>query len=136
MHTGERKLLNGFIEECPDLHAVKRNGFFHIETPRQSPGSKTRRLSICTPARTLSTTGGNTRSYEPYAVADARLTYGLSPRSLPWRGGRSARRRALSVSGIVLHIDANNILNTTYVDYGNVPQPGFWFAAGATVKME
>lgn len=85
---------------------------------------------------TYTDTGGNTRSYEPYAVADARLTYGLSPRSLLWRGGRSARRRALSVSGIVLHIDANNILNTTYVDYGNVPQPGFWFAAGATVKME
>ena len=85
---------------------------------------------------TYTDTGGNTRSYEPYAVADARLTYGLSPRSLPWREGRSARRRALSVSGIVLHIDANNILNTTYVDYGNVPQPGFWFAAGATVKME
>ena len=40
--------------------------------------------------------------------------------------------------GIVtgLGTDANNLFNTSYVDYGNVPQPGFWFIAGCKVHFK
>ena len=60
-------------------------------------------------------TGGMKRSYSPYAVADARLEWLVRP--------------------CKMYVEANNLLNTTYVDYGNVPQPGFWFVAGASVEL-
>ncbi|KAA6338409.1 iron complex outermembrane receptor protein [termite gut metagenome] len=31
--------------------------------------------------------------------------------------------------------EANNLLNRTYYDLGNIPQPGFWFKAGAGWKI-
>lgn len=31
-----------------------------------------------------------------------------------------------------LFIHANNIFNATHVDFGNIPQPGFWLSAGAS----
>ena len=65
---------------------------------------------------TYTATDGTTASYSPYAVADARLAW-------------TARR-------LSLYIEANNIFGTSYVDYGNVPQPGFWFIAGAAVKLK
>jgi len=34
-----------------------------------------------------------------------------------------------------LYIEANNLLNTTYVDYGNVEQPGIWAKVGVVVKL-
>lgn len=61
-------------------------------------------------------TGGATRAYSPYAVADARLA---------WNAGRYR-----------LYLEANNIFGISYVDYGNVPQPGFWFIAGAAVVIK
>lgn len=60
-------------------------------------------------------TGGMKQSYSPYAVADARLEWLVRP--------------------CKMYVEANNLLNTTYVDYGNVPQPGFWFVAGASVEL-
>jgi iron complex outermembrane receptor protein len=33
------------------------------------------------------------------------------------------------------YIEANNLLNTTYVDYGNVEQPGIWAKVGMIVKL-
>jgi len=33
------------------------------------------------------------------------------------------------------YIEANNLLNTTYVDYGNVEQPGIWAKVGIVVKL-
>lgn len=48
--------------------------------------------------------------YEPYSLVDARLSWDKPHYSV--------------------YIEANNIFDKTYVDYGNVPQPGFWFIAG------
>ena len=56
---------------------------------------------------------GNVAAYEPYAVADARLAW--------------------DANGWNLYAEANNLFGTSYVDYGNVAQPGFWFVAGASV---
>lgn len=64
---------------------------------------------------TYTATDGTTRGYSPYAVADARLEWRVSP--------------------CKIYLEANNLLNKTYVDYGNVPQPGFWCVAGASVDL-
>lgn len=29
-----------------------------------------------------------------------------------------------------LYAELNNLLNSTYYDLGNIPQPGIWFKAG------
>jgi vitamin B12 transporter len=34
-----------------------------------------------------------------------------------------------------LYIEANNLLNNTYVDYGNVEQPGIWAKVGMVVRL-
>lgn len=64
---------------------------------------------------TYTATDGTTLAYSPYAVADARLA---------WNGQRYN-----------VYLEANNIFDKTYVDYGNVPQPGFWFIAGVSVNI-
>lgn len=56
-------------------------------------------------------TGGVDRSYRPYSLADARLS---------WNKKRYA-----------VYLEANNLFDADYVDYGNVPQPGLWVIAGA-----
>lgn len=50
-------------------------------------------------------------SYKPYSLVDARLSWDKKPYSV--------------------YIEANNIFDTDYVDYGNVRQPGTWLLAGA-----
>lgn len=54
-------------------------------------------------------------SYEPYSLLDARLS---------WDASRYA-----------LYCEANNILNKTYYDHGNIPQPGIWVRAGASFRF-
>lgn len=56
-------------------------------------------------------TDGINRSYKPYQLVDARLA---------WSKPRYS-----------LYVEANNLFDTDYVDYGNVPQPGLWVMAGA-----
>lgn len=56
-------------------------------------------------------TSGVNRNYSPYSLADARLSWD---------------KPAYSV-----YVEANNLFNTRYVDYGNVPQPGVWVIGGA-----
>lgn len=34
-----------------------------------------------------------------------------------------------------LFVNANNIFNTTHVDFGNIPQPGFWLSGGASIRF-
>ena len=34
-----------------------------------------------------------------------------------------------------LFVNANNIFNTTHIDFGNIPQPGFWLSGGANIKF-
>ena len=65
---------------------------------------------------TYTTFEGDVRDYRPYALMDARLAW-------------TARR-------YTLYAEVNNLLdNRSYVDYGNVPQPGAWVVAGATWRF-
>ncbi len=58
---------------------------------------------------------GVAHAYQPYGVLDARLTWNEKS----W----------------MAYVNINNALNKTYMDAGNVPQPGVWLVAGATVKL-
>ena len=60
-------------------------------------------------------TQGVNRDYKPYSLVDARLT---------WAKPRYS-----------LYVEANNLFDADYVDYGNVPQPGLWIIAGAKWKF-
>ena len=51
-------------------------------------------------------------------------TYGILDTRLSWNTGKWTAFAA-----------ANNLLNRTYVDYGNVPQPGTWITAGISIQM-
>lgn len=55
------------------------------------------------------------RAYKPYAVTDARLA---------WNAPRYN-----------LYVEANNVLNKKYYDFGSLPQPGIWVMAGASVNI-
>ena len=56
-------------------------------------------------------TSGQVQSYHPYSVVDTHLS---------WRADTYS-----------LYVEGNNLLSHRYVDYGNVPQPGFWLMVGA-----
>ena len=59
---------------------------------------------------------GQVKPYRPFALTDARLQ---------WRGHRC-----------IVYAEVNNLLNNrSYVDYGNVPQPGTWFVVGTSLKL-
>ena len=54
-------------------------------------------------------------SYAPYCVVDLNLSY--------------------PIRAFTLYAEVNNLLNTTYYDLGNIPQPGMWFKAGFNYKF-
>ncbi len=58
---------------------------------------------------------GTDHTYRPYSIVDARLTW------------TKPRYRC--------YVEVNNLLDKTYVDYGNVPQPGIWIMGGASVNI-
>ena len=58
---------------------------------------------------------GAMKPYRPYSLLDARLS---------WDDTRCR-----------LYTEANNLLNKTYYDYGNIPQPGFWLRAGVAWRI-
>ena len=58
-----------------------------------------------------SDTEGVARRYKPYSLVDVRLS---------WNKPRYN-----------VYVEANNLFDADYVDYGNVPQPGLWVIAGA-----
>ena len=58
---------------------------------------------------------GETKSYSPYGITDVRLS---------WNNPR-----------YTLYVEGNNLFDKTYVDYGLVPQPGFWVSAGVTIRL-
>lgn len=58
---------------------------------------------------------GQMTAYEPYTLLDARLS---------WDAPRYR-----------LYAEANNLLNKTYYDYGNIPQSGLWMRAGVTCNI-
>lgn len=58
---------------------------------------------------------GEQVEYAPFALLDVKANY------------------TLSRANLFLH--ANNIFNTTHVDFGNIPQPGFWLSGGVSVQL-
>lgn len=58
---------------------------------------------------------GERVAYTPFALLDVKANYAL-PR-------------------VNLFVNANNIFNTTHVDFGNIPQPGFWLSGGVSVQL-
>ena len=55
---------------------------------------------------------GDSVAYAPYSLLDAKISWD-APRFSLW-------------------LSAENLLNTTYIDHGNVPQPGLWLKLGVT----
>jgi len=53
--------------------------------------------------------------FNPYFLLDARISY---------------RYKAL-----ILFADCSNLLNQTYFDFGNIPQPGLWYRAGVMLDL-
>ena len=58
---------------------------------------------------------GEVKPYGSYSLLDARLS---------WKAQRYQ-----------LYLEANNLFDKTYYDYGNVPQPGRWLMAGASFSF-
>ena len=58
---------------------------------------------------------GRTCDYQPYALVDARLTW----TERKWK----------------VYVEANNLLDTSYRDFGLVEQPGRWIIAGASMSL-
>ncbi len=59
--------------------------------------------------------GGVMHDYEPYALVDTRLTWAQAK----WKA----------------YVEANNLLGTSYHDYGLVEQPGRWIIAGFSIRL-
>ncbi len=59
---------------------------------------------------------GTTVSYSPYHLVDARLD---------WKADKYR-----------IYVEADNLLDKTYYDHGNIPQPGIWFRAGMVWSFE
>ncbi len=58
---------------------------------------------------------GDVRPYAPYSLIDGKMS---------WDGGRWQ-----------VYLEADNILNATYFDHGNIPQPGIWVKAGTVIRL-
>ena len=56
-----------------------------------------------------------TVAYKPFCLLDVRLNY--------------------SLNNLRFYVEASNLFNVTYVDRGNVAQPGRWLTAGLTVRF-
>ena len=59
---------------------------------------------------------GKVVEYEPYTVVDARLSWDEPSWSI--------------------YLSAENLLNRTYYDHANIPQPGLWLKAGVRLRLE
>ena len=58
---------------------------------------------------------GDVLPYHPFALWDARLTWNAHP--------------------YTAYLQANNLFDKEYRDYGNVPQPGRWLMAGVRIRL-
>ena len=59
---------------------------------------------------------GRIVEYEPYTIVDAKLSWDEPSWSV--------------------YINAENLLNRTYFDHANIPQPGLWLKAGLQLRLE
>ena len=64
---------------------------------------------------TYTTAQGDVLPYHTYNIFDARLA---------WEATRYS-----------VYVEANNLFDTDWMDYGNVPQPGLWLTAGVKVHI-
>lgn len=60
--------------------------------------------------------GSSMVPYEPYSLVDARLSW--------------------NAPQYKIYVEGNNLLNKTYYDHGNIPQPGIWVRAGASYRFK
>ena len=60
--------------------------------------------------------GNSMVPYEPYSLVDARLSW--------------------NAPQYKIYVEGNNLLNKTYYDHGNIPQPGIWVRAGASYRFK
>lgn len=58
---------------------------------------------------------GERVNFTPFSLLDAKVNYSLSQ--------------------VDLFVNINNLFNSTHVDFGNIPQPGFWLTGGAKIKF-
>lgn len=58
---------------------------------------------------------GNILPYKPYSLLDGKLS---------WDAGKWN-----------FWLEADNILNVSYFDHGNIPQPGIWVKAGTVIRL-
>ena len=58
---------------------------------------------------------GVSHAFEPYSLVDARLSW--------------------DTTKLNLYVEANNLLDKTYYDYGSVPQPGIWIMVGGNIHF-
>ena len=60
--------------------------------------------------------GNSMVAYEPYSLVDVRFTW--------------------NAPQYKIYLEGNNLLNKTYYDHGNIPQPGIWVRAGASYRFK
>lgn len=60
--------------------------------------------------------GNSMVPYEPYSLVDARFLW--------------------NAPQYKIYVEGNNLLNKTYYDHGNIPQPGIWVRAGASYRFK
>jgi iron complex outermembrane receptor protein len=58
---------------------------------------------------------GEITDYKPYGIVDARLSW--------------------NADSFTLYVEANNLLDKTYVDFGHIAQPGRWWMAGFSIQL-
>lgn len=58
---------------------------------------------------------GDRVNYKPFSILDVKANYAFDR----WN----------------IFVNANNIFNTTHVDFGNIPQPGFWLTGGVSLQL-
>jgi iron complex outermembrane receptor protein len=58
---------------------------------------------------------GERVNYTPFSLLDVKANYMLH--------------------NLNIFMHANNLFNTTHVDFGNIPQPGFWLSGGISFQL-
>ena len=58
---------------------------------------------------------GESVNYKPFSLLDLKANYALS--------------------NMDIFMQVNNLFNTTHVDFGNIPQPGFWLSGGISYQF-
>lgn len=64
---------------------------------------------------TYTNADGEITDYKPYGIVDARLSW--------------------NADSFTLYVEANNLLDKTYADFGHIAQPGRWWMAGFSIQL-